>query len=735
MSAQPTPREKLEATWKATTTDRTRIVKYLHESRGLPDNVIDDVPNEVLQFAPALPYHQDGHLGDYPCMVTKVTDVSGTGVTLHRTYFAPDGPGKLDLGEDYPAKKLMTATQNGATKGASIKLWLARSVLGLAEGIETALAVHAATGQHVWSTVSAGGMEAVIVPDVVKTVHIWADHDESGVGQQKAEELAQRLRDEGRTVYVHTPPETGQDWLDAYVKDGAERLLSELAECAEWKPSAREPDAPGLDDDDGDTSAELSRLAALDTLAYERERKTVAAALGIRASVLDEVIRARRQVQQPSDGGLFLKDPEPWPEPVDGAELLDELGATAKRYVSMPAGAPEVVALWVVHAHSHAAAEVSALLAVTSPTPECGKTVLLTLLQALVPRQVTGSNITAASLFRVVEKYRPTLLIDEADTFLRDNDDLRGVLDSGHTRAGAYVVRTVGEQHEPAVFRTWAPKAIALIGKLPATLASRSIHVELKRLAPGERVVPLRLHQLDALLPLRRRTARWAADHLEELRVFEPEIPPTLYGRAADNWRSLLAIADIAGGEWPQRARQAAVTLSATAGEQTAGILLLEDVRQLFRDRGDRLATADILAALNDMDARPWPEWSRGRELTAHGLGKLLSPFGITSRTIRLGSTPNSTPKGYLEEQFVDTFARYLPPCVSATPPQPAVRAENSPSLSATPSDLVADTKPRKPAVNATCGGVADRDPLPPPERDSEPETEAAEGSEVKVTI
>ena len=110
-----------------------------------------------------------------------------------------------------------------------------------------------------------------------------------------------------------------------------------------------------------------------------------------------------------------------------------------------------------------------------------------------------------------MEKYKPTLLIDEADTFLHDNDELRGVLNSGHARAGAYVVRTVGDTHEPEVFRTWAPKAIALIGKLPATLASRAVHIELKRLAPGETVEPLRLHQLDNLQPLQRQAASSSA--------------------------------------------------------------------------------------------------------------------------------------------------------------------------------------------------------------------------------
>lgn len=496
----------------------------------------------------------------------------------------------------------------------------------------------------------------------------------------------------------------GNDWLDVLNVHGADALREARQTARVWTPEVTATDTAA--DDLFET--ELDRLAGLSTLTYERERVEAAKALKIRASILDEVVKARRVTDQDA-GGLFLEDPEPWPERVRGAELLDELVTTERRYLSLPPGAPEAMALWSIHAHAHPASEVSPILAVTSPTPECGKTTCLTYIGALVPRPLTGSNITTAALFRAVERWRPTVLIDEADTFLRDNEELRGVLNSGHAKAGAYVIRTVGDNHDPAVFRTWAPKAIALIGKLPATLESRSIHIELRRLPPGETVTPLRLHQIDVLIPLQRKAARWAADHLDALRTHEPEIPPELYGRAADNWRALLSIADMAGGNWPQRARQAAVTMSASRSEQTAGILLLEDLRSLFLIHGDRMQTTTILAALNEMDDRPWPEWSRGRELTPRGLGRLLSPFDIHPRSIRVSN--GETPKGYLHEQFSDSFTRYLPPSPSATPPQPADRAENGRSAFATGSEGVADRNALDSAVESLCGRVADTEP------------------------
>src|SRR5262249_61522438 len=99
---------------------------------------------------------------------------------------------------------------------------------------------------------------------------------------------------------------------------------------------------------------------------------------------------------------------------------------------------------------------------------------------------------------------RPCLLVDEADSFLRDNEEIRGVVNSGHARDGA-VIRNVGDDHEPREFSTWAPVAIACIGKLPGTIEDRSIVVPMRRRRPAERIDRLRLDRLDAFLPLARK--------------------------------------------------------------------------------------------------------------------------------------------------------------------------------------------------------------------------------------
>lgn len=153
-------------------------------------------------------------------------------------------------------------------------------------------------------------------------------------------------------------------------------------------------------------------------------------------------------------------------------------------------------------------------------------------------------------------------------------------------------------------------------------------------------------------------TARWVADNAERIRGAEPDVPSGLFNRAADNWRPLLAIADVAGGEWPARARQAVQSARPDDDESTR-ILLLADIRAIFAERAaDRLASAELVEALVAIEGRPWAEWKNGKPITTNGLARLLAPFKIVPATIRVG---DRTPKGYLLSQFEDAFIRYLP--------------------------------------------------------------------------
>lgn len=408
-------------------------------------------------------------------------------------------------------------------------------------------------------------------------------------------------------------------------------------------------------------------------------RRLIEAGVRSPAGMVDaalESVRAEEAPQELQGRALLLLDPDPWPEQVDGAELLDQISATLSSYVVMGKEAADAQALWVIHTHALDATRVSPILGITSPQKRCGKSTNLEVLRALVRKPLFASNITAAALFRTVEEACPTLLIDEADSFLASSEELRGILNSGHTRAGAAVIRTTGEDFKPRVFSTWCPKVISCIGKLASTIEDRSIGIPLRRRRPDEHVQRLRLDRLAEPEPLQQKALRWVRDNIDALRKAEPEIPEQLHDRAQDNWRPLLAIAELAGGEWRQRARRAAVALSGSVddGDTSPAVQLLFDIRDVFRDRqGDKITTEELLLALCAREDRPWRESRRGKPLSAIQLARLLKPFGIAPKGIRVG---DSSPKGYVAAQFADAFARYLPPSDPQQPPQDNVSNE-----------------------------------------------------------
>jgi len=450
-------------------------------------------------------------------------------------------------------------------------------------------------------------------------------------------------------------------------------------------------------DDDGpadieELKSEITRLAGLPYIDYQLVRRSIAKDFNIPPSVLDKLV-AEERADDAEDGGppsLALEQPEPWPDAVDGMALLAEIAGTLRHFIAADRRALDAAALWCVFAHAHNCFSISPILAITSPSPGCGKSTFLSLIAAMVPKALGASNITAAALFRSVEKWQPTLILDEGDTFIYGNDELRGVMNSGHLRASAFVVRTTGDDHEPRQFRTWCPKSIALIGNLPATLADRSIHIKLQRSTVAEAREPLRIDRLD-LSTILRKAARWAADNADRLKAADPDLPNQLHGRAADNWRPLISIADAAGSEWPQRARQAALALAGGDEGQSRGIELLADIKAIMARRGvDRITSGDMAEALADLEGRPWPEWRQGRPISANGVARLLRPFGIQPTMWRKDGRAGL--RGYRIADLKDAFNRYLT-ISTATTATPLKRKGNSGYPTATKKESVAVEK------------------------------------------
>lgn len=363
-----------------------------------------------------------------------------------------------------------------------------------------------------------------------------------------------------------------------------------------------------------------------------------------------------------------------------GSALLDELDVLLARFVVFPSvDARVAVALWTLHAHAVDAFESTPRLALLSPEKGSGKTRTLEVLGLLVPDPIHAVNMSAAALYRLVKEKQPTLLLDEADSYLgnlvaKQHEDLRGLINAGHRR-GATVYRgeVTGKTVSVVEFPAFAACALAGIGDLPDTILDRSIVIAMKRRAPDERVEAFR----DRLVrpqaeELRARLAAWAEAHADALGEAWPEMPSGIVDRAADVLEPLIAIADQAGGDWPERARQAATNLNNVRAEQdpSLGVQLLHDCQRLFASReADRLTTETLLDALVALDESPWGDL-RGKPLDARGLARRLRSFEVRPGDHRF---EDGTRKGYRREDFHDAWTRYLPPVADVAhvaPPQ-----------------------------------------------------------------
>ena len=361
------------------------------------------------------------------------------------------------------------------------------------------------------------------------------------------------------------------------------------------------------------------------------------------------------------------------------------------RFVSYPSEhARTAHTLWCVHAHLMHLWDTTPRLAFLSPEPASGKSRALEVTELLVPCPVMAVNVSPAYMFRKVgsEDGLPTILFDEIDTVFgpkaKENEEVRGLLNAGHRRgavAGRCGVhgKTVVTEEIPA----YAAVALAGLGWLPDTILTRSIVIHMRRRHAGERVDPFRrrIHAVQGHA-IRRRIEIWARGQSNEIEW--PELPPGIEDRDADVWEALIVVANMAGGDWPDRGRAAAVALVAASkeAEPSLGIRLLADTRIAFGD-AEQLATTTLIHALRELPESPWNDL-KGRPLDERRLAARLRQYGIKPRVVRIGG---ATPRGYRREDFVDAWERYLLPLAAGS----ATTATGE-TIEGNQLDIVADT-------------------------------------------
>ncbi|WP_433228899.1 DUF3631 domain-containing protein [Micromonospora sp. CA-248260] len=380
-------------------------------------------------------------------------------------------------------------------------------------------------------------------------------------------------------------------------------------------------------------------------------------------------------------------------QPINGAAILDQLHACLTKYVILPSPeAVDAVSLWIAATHAQAAWAHAPRLVIRAPEKRCGKSRLLDVVEGCCHNPLITVNASPAAVYRAIGTDNPpTLLVDEADTIFGGknadaNEDLRGLLNAGHQR-NRPAIRWDNNTQSLEKIPTFAMAALAGIGAMPDTIEDRAVVIRMRRRAPGETVAPYR-HRRDgpALRTVAQQLAEWLRANLAALEAAEPPMP--VEDRAADTWEPLVAVADLAGGIWPQRARHAVTILTAEAHESanvSTRIRLLADIRTAFTALGDppAVATTQLLKVLNDDDEAPWAG-SGPAGLTGKKLGDLLREFGITSGNVRF---PVGQAKGYTRETFTDAWQRYCPPHTSppAVPSVPHSFPQVIPGTDCTP--------------------------------------------------
>ena len=461
--------------------------------------------------------------------------------------------------------------------------------------------------------------------------------------------------------------------------------------------------------DDLSLEVKLDKLANLSIIEYEARRVNESKKLSMRQRVLDKEVEARRsKIENENTENDELTDGiEPCGYQVDGNEIAKAILDSLNRHLVLPKGGDVAITLWIMASYAIDAFRIFPKLCLSSPEKRCGKTTTLEVIQSFSNRGLPASNVSASVLFRAINKWKPTLLIDEADTFINSNEELRGIINCGHTKSGAFVLRTerVDDEFIPVKFSTWSPMVIAMIKKPPSTIVDRSVMIELQRKKLEEKTERLSIDHADLNKCFRSELMQWANDTHSKLKKIKPVVPELNNERAMDNWEPLFAVADVIG--WKSLTEESFISLNIESEDDKAiETKLLEDIREAFANK-DRLFSSDLVKILISDEDNIWCEWKHGQPMTANSLSRLLKPYRIHPKTIRIDLERK---KGYELTMFEEVFKRYLDtskPLKRDTVTM-ATCKDSQGFQSVTKNNSVTDENSSKPPLDKDCHVVTD---------------------------
>ncbi len=429
-------------------------------------------------------------------------------------------------------------------------------------------------------------------------------------------------------------------------------------------------------------------LAQITPEEYEDLRTTAAELLGIRAPALDAFVAKRRKSDtNESDDEAYqkviakMKPSVPWESPVDGSELLEDTARTLRRFVVFKEeNHSRVMACWTLGTHLQDEFNVFARLGFVSAFPDSGKTTCIDVLHHLCLRALRGDNISISIFYRVMETFHPVWLLDELDTYIHENKELVGVLNSGHKRGG-WVWRndkTAEGKIVPEIFMSFGPVSYAMLGHPIDTLFSRTIFIKMDSKRADQIVEDFDpdeySDQAETMTTLRRKMARWAQDHKAEVKEAQPGTGD-LNNRKRTNWKSLLKIAHVIGGDCSDMLLTAAGS-PPPLNKKRAAEKILRDIRNVFHTRGiDRIPSEVLVADLLLQRDSGWTRYHNGREpLDSADLADLLLDFEIQPKVLKFteddqGKLPYDrntikqpiTKRGYQLDWFKGYIEAHLP--------------------------------------------------------------------------
>ncbi|NOT18099.1 MAG: DUF3631 domain-containing protein [Sulfuriferula sp.] len=413
----------------------------------------------------------------------------------------------------------------------------------------------------------------------------------------------------------------------------------------------------------------IAWLSSLSVIAYDRVRARTAKDMGIRPAILDALVN-----QQRGNKGLDalpFPEHEPCNEPINPADLLDEVKATIKRFIILDDEQATVSALWCAMTWFIEHIDIAPLCLINAPEKACGKSELLKTIKGMSCRPLLTENATTSALFRAVELWKPTLLIDESDTFFKEKPEMTGVVNAGYERSGG-VLRSEpdssGKSYIPKLFPVYSAKAIAgimLEKHLADATLSRGVMIRMRKRMSFEHSDELSTAEDGLFDGISSRLARFAEDYGERVRyeskkrIDGGKLISVLSDRENKHYRPLLAIASMAGDKWQSMATNAAIILCASVDKSiSTGNELLNDIRDVFeRLKVDKIKLVELVTALCEDEENAWATYNYGKALSTRQLSKLLGAYGISSKTYRYDY---ETAKGYERAQFDEVFKRYL---------------------------------------------------------------------------